>query len=276
MRRNDRGAEPGHDFIRTIEIKNKDGQVVERREVVSCKGLLHLAHNERLSKIRTRLLQSPSKENGDTTIVLVAVTTSRGTFTGLGDANPRNVTPKIAIHTPRMAETRALARALRAALDIGAVAIEELEEEFSFVDTDRERPRDERTNGRGDHQAANGVPAGSDRAPDRERRPNGHHPNGNGSPSPRTRGGGYDPNGGNAGPDAPMSEPQKKMLYRIAYERGHEGDASRAWLHSELEVDSLSKVTRRQASAFIDHYKSNGQQGGRREGQGTNGHAGAS
>lgn len=48
MRRQERGADPGQDFIRTIEIKNKEGTVIERKEVVSAKGLLHLAHKERL------------------------------------------------------------------------------------------------------------------------------------------------------------------------------------------------------------------------------------
>lgn len=281
MGRNDRGAEPGNDFIRTIEIKNKAGEVVERKEVVSARGLVHLAHKERLSNIRTRVVQSPSKENGETAIVLVGVVTSRGAFSGLGDANPRNVNARIAPHFIRMAETRALARALRAALDVGAVAIEELEEEFSFVDAARDRQRDEpRPTGRGDQPATNDRPDQNDRTPDRERapeptrRPNGHHPNGNGAPSPRTNGGGYD-RGGNPGPDAPMSEAQKRMLYRIAFERGHEGDASRAWLHSEFEVDSLTKVSRRQASAFIDHYKSIDSNGRPADGQGTNGHTGA-
>ena len=62
-----------------------------------------------------------------------------------------------------------------------------------------------------------------------------------------------------------MSDAQKRLLYRLAFEQGHEGDGARAWLHAELEVDSLANVSKRQASALIDRYKSNG----------TNGHAGA-
>lgn len=257
MRRNDRGADPGNDFVRTIEIKNKDGQVVERKEVVSCKGLVHLAHNERLSEIRTRVIQSPSKENGDTAIVLVGVVTARGSFSGLGDANPRNVNVRIAPHFIRMAETRALARALRAALDVAAIAIEELEDEFSFADAKHDAPR---TNGAPEHDRRPGEPIPT--RPREERPPaEGTQPR----PSPReSNGGGYDRNAG--GPDALMSDAQKRMLYRVAFEQGHEGDDARAWLHAEFEVDSLAKVSRRRASAFIDHYKSSG----------TNGHAGAS
>lgn len=257
MRRHDRGADPGNDFIKTIEIKNRDGQVVERKEVVTAKGLLHLAHKERLSDIRTEIAQTPTKDNGDTAIVLVRVTTQRGAFSGLGDANPRNVNTRIAPHFIRMAETRALARALRAALDIGVVAIEELEEEFSFVDHPRE---DRRAPTNGQTPAS---PADRERVPEPDRRPSGHG-SGDASPrepSPRT-GGGWDRGGGG---DA-MSDAQKRLLYRLAFENGHEGDAARAWLYAELEVDSLAKVTKRQASAFIDRFKSNG----------ANGHAGAS
>lgn len=271
MRRHERGQDPGHELLKTIEIRNRDGQVVERKEVVTAKGLLHLAHNERLSKISTRLIQSPTKENGETAIVLVFVATSRGSFTGLGDANPRNVNARIAPHFIRMAETRALARALRAALDVGAVAIEELEEEFSFAEPRDERPRGEtRDAPRGAEPRVTPRPDPRPLAPPTEaRRPNGH-----GSPdalgtSPRNNGDGYDRSGG--GPDAPMSDAQKRMLYRVAFEQGHEGDNARAWLQSEFEVDSLAKVDKRQASRFIDHYKSKASNGHDPQ----NGHAGA-
>lgn len=35
MRRGERGPDPTGELIKTIEIKNRDGQVVERKEVVS-------------------------------------------------------------------------------------------------------------------------------------------------------------------------------------------------------------------------------------------------
>lgn len=168
MRLHERGADPGHDFIRTIEIKDKQGNLVARKGVISAKGLLHLAHRERLTKIRTHLVQGPTKENGDTAIVVVLVVTQRGTFTGLGDANPRNVNARIAPHFVRMAETRALARALRTALDVGAVAIEELEEEFSFSET---RPA-AASNGRrdpGPRERSDPAPQGPPAEPDRLR-----------------------------------------------------------------------------------------------------------
>ncbi|MEI7511923.1 MAG: hypothetical protein WCK01_00475 [Candidatus Uhrbacteria bacterium] len=241
MRRHERGADPGQDFIRTIEIKNKDGSVVERKEVVSAKGLLHLAHKERLSKIRTTVVQSPSKENGETAIVVVLVVTQRGAFTALGDANPRNVNVRIAPHFIRMAETRALARSLRAALDIDVAAIEELEDEFSYVDGKGEQPR---RHERRDEPRP--QPTGRDR----------DEP-GSASHSPAAIAA-----LAVGGADGRMSDNQRKLLYRLASERGFTGEDARLWLHEELGVDSLDKVSMRAASAFIDQLKqANGQNG---------------
>jgi predicted amidohydrolase YtcJ len=54
------------------------------------------------------------------------VETEKGTFTGIEDANPDNVNRKIVPHLIRRAETRAKARAMRDAVNIGVVAMEEL------------------------------------------------------------------------------------------------------------------------------------------------------
>jgi hypothetical protein len=51
------------------------------------------------------------------------------TFTDIGDASPTNVKRHLAPHFVRMAATRASARALRRALNIDAVAVEELGDE---------------------------------------------------------------------------------------------------------------------------------------------------
>ncbi|MCZ7682450.1 MAG: hypothetical protein M5U28_28125 [Sandaracinaceae bacterium] len=180
-------------------------------------------------------MQSPTKDNGETAIALVRVQTARGSFTGLGDANPRNVTARVALHFIRMAETRALARALRAALDIGALAIEELEEEFGYAEARSEAPR------------ANGQRTEATRTDDPPR--DDARPNGRSSYRGNDRGG-SDRSGGSF--DGPMSDPQRRLLYRLAFEHGHEGDEARTWLHQELGVESLAEATKRMASSLID------------------------
>jgi hypothetical protein len=104
------------------------------KQVVTYRGLLHLAHQRGLVSISTEILQMPDKGNGDTAIVRAKVSLDEGgdkdgaykTFTGIGDANPKNVSRNIAPHAIRMAETRAKARALRDAVNIGVVSVDEL------------------------------------------------------------------------------------------------------------------------------------------------------
>jgi hypothetical protein len=104
--------------------------IVERqgRSFVLYAGLLDLAHSQGLRAIRTKLLQVPSEENGQMAIAAAEVETDRGTFSGLGDAGPANVSRAMLTCTIRLAETRAKARALRDAVNVGVVAFEELGE----------------------------------------------------------------------------------------------------------------------------------------------------
>jgi len=102
-----------------VNLKGKD--------FVTFPGLLDLAHQQDLRYVSTELVQIPDADNDHTAIVTAKVETSKGTFTGIGDANPVNVGNKmIAVHAIRMAETRAIARALRFATNIGMTALEEI------------------------------------------------------------------------------------------------------------------------------------------------------
>ncbi|MGA2226386.1 MAG: hypothetical protein ABSH41_18265 [Syntrophobacteraceae bacterium] len=90
-------------------------------------GLLDLAHQKGIQVIQVDVVQYPTKENGFEAIAKATVESKDGqTFIECGDANPRNVNPKISGHIIRMAATRAKARALRDFTNVGMTALEEL------------------------------------------------------------------------------------------------------------------------------------------------------
>lgn len=93
-------------------------------------GLLDMAHQQGLKSIRTDLLQIPRDENDKIAISMATVTLEKDgrelVFTAIGDASARNVAPAMVTCLIRMAETRAKARALRDAVNVGVVAFEEL------------------------------------------------------------------------------------------------------------------------------------------------------
>lgn len=109
------------------------------KQFVLYAGLLDEAHRKGLRNIETELLQVPSAENGNVAIVRATAKVSLfdgpesplKSFTGIGDASPENVGRMIAPHAIRMAETRAKARALRDAINVGATSLEELGPEES-------------------------------------------------------------------------------------------------------------------------------------------------
>jgi hypothetical protein len=106
----------------------REEYMIERqgKRFVLYAGLLEEAHSRGLRSIETELLQVPAAENGDVAIVRAVVRMEEGKFSGIGDAGPQNVGRMIAPHLIRMAETRAKARALRDAINVGVTAFEEL------------------------------------------------------------------------------------------------------------------------------------------------------
>lgn len=111
---------------RPIAIKPEHRIERSGRQFVLYAGLLDEAHQQGLKAIKTTLLQIPHASNGLVAIVAAEATTERGTFSGLGDADPENVARVMLPHLIRLAETRAKARALRDAVNVSMVAVEEL------------------------------------------------------------------------------------------------------------------------------------------------------
>lgn len=86
--------------------------------------VLNMAHQQGLSRVDTVLIQFPSEENSYCAIYRAEVETTKGTFSGHGDATPKNTNRLITPHLIRMAETRALGRALRFATNAPTLAEE--------------------------------------------------------------------------------------------------------------------------------------------------------
>jgi hypothetical protein len=221
-----------------IQVRDERGRVIGEIDAVSLKGLLSLAHDEELRSVRTRIVELPTDTNGFRAVVRAAVRTRRGLFTATGDATPENVNPEVSGHTIRVAESRAIARALRLAVNIGEVAVEELGARVSHLGR-----LNDRANGSGfrafqDEQAAKGPAASIDRA-----RPE------------RFRGRDDRPTEATEDDKRAMSGEQRKYLYRLAFQLGETGDSSTACVLKALGVERLEWATRRMASLAIDAMK---------------------
>ena len=131
------------------------------KQYVLFAGLLDEAHQKGLRGIDTELVQVPTAENGNVAVVKAVVEMEDGrTFSGIGDASPENVGRNIVPHIIRMAETRAKARALRDAVNVGATALEELSDgdESEAAPAGYPPPRGLQSAGRG--QPASSAPNG--------------------------------------------------------------------------------------------------------------------
>jgi hypothetical protein len=97
------------------------------KDFIKYDGLIYQANKIGLTKIKTKILQFPSKENEGTTIIQATVYDDKEKeFDGIGDSNDKSVGSMVVKHKIRMAETRAKARALRDFTGITLCSVEEL------------------------------------------------------------------------------------------------------------------------------------------------------
>ena len=109
-----------------IQMMKSQGFIVnlKGKNYVLFSGLLHLAHLNGLESIETdSVVLNTDKQ---TAVFIATVKGPRGTYNGHGDASPQNVSKMMVPSYIRMAETRAVARALRFYLGMGMTCREEL------------------------------------------------------------------------------------------------------------------------------------------------------
>lgn len=94
---------------------------------VSHSGLLRVAHRRKCLGIHTSIESKVSKPSSNRWVFKATVYLSATkSFVGYGDADPSNVSPLIHGAEMRVAETRAVNRALRKAYGIGICSVEEI------------------------------------------------------------------------------------------------------------------------------------------------------
>lgn len=111
-----------------LSIAGGDLQLLDGRWYVTHAGLLRIANRARCSGIRSVLEKSFSEPATNRWVFKATVyprSRSRG-FVAYGDADPSNVSPLVRGAEMRVAETRAVNRALRKAYGIGLCSVEEL------------------------------------------------------------------------------------------------------------------------------------------------------
>jgi hypothetical protein len=112
----------------SLSVAHGDLQILDGRWYVTNSGLLRMALRSRCLGINTTVqtkLSAPAANRWVFKAVVHKSTGSRG-FVGYGDADPSNVSSLVHGAEMRVAETRAVNRALRKAYGIGLCSVEEL------------------------------------------------------------------------------------------------------------------------------------------------------
>jgi hypothetical protein len=138
-------------------VSGGDLQLLGDRWYVTHAGLLRLARRSRCSGILTaidRTVSSPSNNRWVFKATVYKTSHSIG-FVGYGDADPFNTSSLVRGAEMRVAETRAVNRALRKAYGIGLCSIEEL---GSFTSQQKTSTASPHSNHSGSNGSSNGQP----------------------------------------------------------------------------------------------------------------------
>jgi hypothetical protein len=112
----------------SLSVASGDLQFLNGKWYVTHSGLLRIARHGRCMGIKTVLLEQLSNPTGNRWVFRATVykrSSSHG-FVGYGDADPSNTSSLVRGAEMRVAETRAVNRALRKAYGIGLCSVEEL------------------------------------------------------------------------------------------------------------------------------------------------------
>ncbi len=118
-----------HDLTVTLRLSVGRSELIllGGKWYVSHSGLLRIAHRRRCFGIDTAVDQHMSEASTGRWVFRATVRKSRSrSFVGYGDADPSNVSPLVHGSEMRVAETRAVNRALRKAYGIGICSVEEI------------------------------------------------------------------------------------------------------------------------------------------------------
>lgn len=112
----------------SLSVVLGDVQLLDGRWYVTHAGLLRLAERRRCTGMRVERLPDLCDPTASSWVFKATIFKSSGSkgFVGFGDANPANVSTTVRGAEMRVAETRAVNRALRKAYGIGLCSVEEL------------------------------------------------------------------------------------------------------------------------------------------------------
>jgi len=140
-----------------LSISQGDILLLDKRWYITHSGLLRCAHRHRCSGIETTLDRHFSDPAANRWVFRAIVYGSNRlkSYVGYGDADPSNVSMMVRGAEMRIAETRAVNRALRKAYGIGLCSVEEL---GAFSNTPRPSTVSSSSNGHSINGNGNGQP----------------------------------------------------------------------------------------------------------------------